>query len=252
VKIISPKKQPVINPSVIHQARVTLQQAIAHALNGFFAEQYAHNQSDSGDYVYNSAAIAARAWRELCLHYLLVAVDNQTAQALAAQQYQSAQHMTDRLVALRGLVSSGAEQATACLADFYRRFRQEALVIDSWFAVQATNSKATIDDIRALTQHEAFTLTNPNRLRSVLAQFANANPVQFHGADGSGYRFVAEKIAELDAINPQIASRLLGAFSKWKRLESGRQQQALAALQQLSAQKLSNDTYETLNRLLTS
>ena len=246
------EKTPVINPSVIHQARVTLQQAIAHALNGFFAEQYAHNQSDSGDYVYNSAAIAARAWRELCLHYLLVAVDNQTAQALTAQQYQSAQHMTDRLVALRGLVSSGAEQATACLADFYRRFTQEALVIDSWFAVQATNSKATIDDIRALTQHEAFTLTNPNRVRSVLAQFANANPVQFHGADGSGYRFVAEKIAELDAINPQIASRLLGAFSKWKRLESGRQQQALAALQQLSAQQLSNDTYETLNRLLTS
>jgi aminopeptidase N len=103
-----------------------------------------------------------------------------------------------------------------------------------------------------LCQHPAFSLTNPNRLRSVLAQFANANPVQFHQADGSGYRFIAEKIAELDKINPQIASRLLGAFSRWKRLESGRQQQASMALQQLSTQQLSNDTYETLNRLLTS
>jgi aminopeptidase N len=103
-----------------------------------------------------------------------------------------------------------------------------------------------------LTEHHAFTLTNPNRLRSVLAQFANANPVQFHHADGSGYRFIAEKIGEIDTINPQIASRLLGAFSRWKRLESHRQQQALAALQQLNTQKLSNDTYETLNRLLTS
>ena len=246
------EKTAVINPSVIHQARVSLQQAIAHALNGFFAEQYAHNQSDHGGYIYDSVAIATRSWRELCLHYLLVAVDNQSAQALATQQYQQAQHMTDRLTALRGLVYSNAAQAVDCLADFYQRFQQEALVVDSWFAVQASNPKATISDIDALCQHPAFSLTNPNRLRSVLAQFANANPVQFHQADGSGYRFIAEKIAELDKINPQIASRLLGAFSRWKRLESGRQQQASAALQQLSTQQLSNDTYETLNRLLTS
>jgi aminopeptidase N len=76
--------------------------------------------------------------------------------------------------------------------------------------------------------------------------------VKFHQVDGSGYHFVADKIAALDSINPQIASRLLGAFSRWKRLENGRQQQALSALQRLSAQTLSNDTYETLNRLLTS
>ena len=128
---------------MIHQARVSLQQAIAHALNGFFAEQYAHNQSDHGGYIYDSVAIATRSWRELCLHYLLVAVENQSAQALAAQQYQHAQHMTDRLTALRGLVYSNAAQAVDCLADFYQRFQQEALVVDSWFAVQASNPKAT-------------------------------------------------------------------------------------------------------------
>ena len=100
------------------------------------------------------------------------------------------------------------------------------------------------------SSHSAFTMTNPNRLRSVVAQFANANPVLFHQADGAGYQFVANKIAELDKINPQIASRLLGAFSKWKRLEAIRQQQAKAALEGLKAQKLSNDTFETLNRLL--
>ncbi len=245
------EKTPIINPAVIHEARVTLQAEIANALECFFSEQYS-NSADNGAYSYTSQAIAARSWRELCLHYLLLAVENQTAQQLATQQYQHAQHMTDRMAALRGLVASKAPQLQQCLTDFYCRFQQEALVIDSWFAVQATNAKSTIDDIRALTEHEAFTLTNPNRVRSVLAQFANANPVQFHQADGSGYRFIAEKIAELDSINPQIASRLLGAFSRWKRLENGRQQQALAALQQLSTHKLSNDTYETLNRLLTS
>ncbi len=126
----------------------------------------------------------------------------------AAQQYQHAQHMTDRLVALRGLVHSNAAQTVDCLADFYQHFQQEALVVDSWFAVQASNPKATITDIDALCQHSAFALTNPNRLRSVLAQFANANPVQFHQADGSGYRFVAEKIAELDSKNTDMKRKL--------------------------------------------
>jgi aminopeptidase N len=169
---------------------------------------------------------------------------------LAAQQYQQAQHMSDRMSALRGLVFSNAPQAAECLQDFYQRFEQEALVIDSWFAVQATNAQASINDIKALTEHQAFSLTNPNRLRSVLAQFANANPVLFHQQNGDGYRFVTQKIAELDKLNPQIASRLLGAFSRWQRLESGLKQQAQLALQQLSEQSLSNDTFETLNRLL--
>lgn len=87
-------------------------------------------------------------------------------------------------------------------------------------------------------------------MRSLLAQFANANPVQFHRADGSGYRLIGEKIAELDAMNPQVASRLLGAFSRWKRLEPGRQAQAREVLQGLAGRALSNDTSETLGRLL--
>lgn len=243
------EKTAIINPQTIHQARKTLQAEIANALECFFSEQYTQSATN-GDYVYNTQAIAARSWRECCLHYLLVAVDNKTAQSLAAQQYQQAQHMSDRMSALRGLVFSNATQAEPCLADFYYRFEQEALVIDSWFAVQATNPTASIDAIKALTEHQAFTLTNPNRLRSVLAQFANGNPVLFHQQNGDGYRFVTQKIAELDKLNPQIASRLLGAFSRWRRLETSRQQQAQLALKQLSEQSLSNDTFETLNRLL--
>ncbi len=243
------EKTPIINPQVIYEARKTLQGEIANALECFFSEQYAQTATQ-GEYVYHTQAIAARAWREICLQYLLLAVDNKTPQKLAAQQYQQAQHMSDRMSALRGLVSSNAPQAAECLQDFYQRFEQEALVIDSWFAVQATSPYATIDTIAALCAHPAFSMTNPNRVRSVLAQFANANSVVFHQQNGSGYRFLSQKIAELDAFNPQIASRLLGAFSRYSRLEAVRQAQAQQALQQLAQHTLSNDTFETLNRLL--
>ena len=245
------EKTSVIYPARIHQARKMLQAEMANALECFFSEQYTQSAND-GDYVYNTQAIAARAWRDVCLQYLLLAVDNTNPQKLAAQQYLQAKHMSDQMSALRGLVSSNAPKAAECLQDFYQRFEQEALVIDSWFAVQATNSQASIDDIKALTEHQAFSLTNPNRLRSVLAQFANANPVLFHQQNGDGYRFVTQKIAELDKLNPQIASRLLGAFSRWQRLRPTLKQQAQAALQKLREQSLSNDTFETLNRLLNS
>ncbi|PTQ89558.1 aminopeptidase N [Agitococcus lubricus] len=242
------EKVAVINPSHIAQAREALQQAIANALADFFRTQYMAFTQTS--YIYNSAAIAQRSWRDQCLSYLLQSTASTEAQALAAQQYQQADNMSARMSALRGLVYSQAAQASSALADFYQRFVDEALVVDSWFAVQATNAKASLSDIEQLCAHSAFTLTNPNRLRSVVAQFANANPVLFHQADGAGYQFVANKIAELDKINPQIASRLLGAFSKWRRLENRRKQQAERVLTQLAQQVLSNDTFETLNRLL--
>lgn len=243
------EKTAVIYPARIHQARNMLQAEIANALECFFSEQYAKNANDS-DYIYNAQAIAIRAWRDVCLRYLLATVDNKIPQQLVVQQYQQAQNMTERMCALRGLVHSQAPQTAECLQDFYWRFEQEALVIDSWFAVQATNPQASLSDIKALTEHQAFSLTNPNRLRSVLAQFANSNPVLFHQQNGDGYRFVTQKIAELDKLNPQIASRLLGAFSRWQRLRPTLKQQAQAALQKLREQSLSNDTFETLNRLL--
>lgn len=242
------EKVAVINPSHIAQARELLQQAIANALVAFLQTEYLAFKQAA--YVYNSQAIAQRSWRDQCLHYLLQSTASTEAKTLAAQQYQQADNMSARMSALRGLVYSQAVQASSALADFYQHFADEALVVDSWFAIQATNAKASLSDIEQLCCHSAFTLTNPNRLRSVVAQFANANPVLFHQAGGAGYQFVANKIAELDKINPQIASRLLGAFSKWKRLEPVRQQQAKQALESLKAQSLSNDTFETLNRLL--
>jgi len=241
-------KVAVIDPLRIHQARLSLQKAIAAHLAEFFREQYLQGQETA--YVYSSAAIAARAWRDVCLHYALLGDASPGLRDRVADNYRKAPHMTERMSALRAMVHHDTAHAPVCLADFHGRFHREALVIDSWFAVQATNPLKGVEEVRRLAAHADFTLTNPNRMRSLLAQFANANPVQFHRADGSGYRLVGEKIAELDAINPQIASRLLGAFSRWKRLEPGRQAQAQAVLQSLAECSLSNDTSETLGRLL--
>ncbi len=243
-------KVAVINPRLIHDVRLSLQQAIARRLAGFFREQYL--QSQPGAYQYNSEAIARRSWRDVCLHYALLADTSAGFQERVADNYRKAPHMTERMGALRALVHHDAPHAAVCLADFQGRFANEALVIDSWFAVQATSPLKGVEAIRQLARHPAFTLTNPNRMRSLLAQFANGNPVQFHRADGEGYRLIGENIARLDAINPQIASRLLGAFSRWKRLEPGLQAKAKAVLENLAAGALSNDTSETLGRLLGS
>ncbi len=242
-------KVTVIDPTRIHAVRRALQTAIAQRLTGFFAGQYAATGGEAG-YEYSSAAIARRSWRETALFYALLADPEPSLAVQVRDSYFAAPHMTERMGSLRALVHHGRPEAAECLADFATRFADEALVIDSWFAVQATSPFATPDAIQALAAHPAFTLTNPNRMRSLLAQFANANPLQFHSADGAGYRLVAGKIAELDAINPQVASRLLNAFSRWRRLEAGRQQAAREALDGLRVRALSADTYETLARLL--
>ncbi|HEX5277166.1 MAG TPA: aminopeptidase N [Fluviicoccus sp.] len=241
-------KVTVIDPQRIHDVRLGLQKAIASHLSAFFQNQYLNGHETS--YQYSSEAIAARTWRDVSLHYALLGTPSFTLRDAVGENYRKAPHMTERMSALRALVHHDAPHAAVCLADFFGRFAKEALVIDSWFAVQATNPLRGVEEIRRLAGNAAFTLTNPNRMRSLLAQFANANPVQFHRADGEGYRLIGEKIAELDALNPQVASRLLGAFSRWKRLEPGRQAQAREVLQGLAARSLSNDTSETLGRLL--
>ena len=240
-----------IDPQRIHEVRLGLQKAIAAQLAAFFRDQYLHSGPEAV-YQYNSNAIAVRTWRDVCLHYALMGDNSAALQDRVADNYRKALHMTERMSALRALVHFDAPHAAVCLADFYGRFAKEALVIDSWFAVQATNPLRGVEEVKRLATHAAFTLTNPNRMRSLLAQFANGNPVQFHRRDGEGYRLLGDKIAELDAINPQIASRLLGAFSRWKRLEAVRQAQAKAVLEGLAQRQLSNDTSETLGRLLGS
>ena len=130
--------------------------------------------------------------------------------------------MTDVMAALALLADSEHPAREEVLADFERRWRDDPLVMDKWFAVQAMSSRAdTLERVRALMRHPAFSMRNPNRVRALVGSFANANPVRFHAADGSGYAFLREQVLALDPANPQIAARLLRAISRWRRLRRG-------------------------------
>jgi aminopeptidase N len=135
---------------------------------------------------------------------------------------------------------------------FYALFRDDPLVVDKWFTLQATIPESgTLDRVRALMQHEAFSIANPNRVRALVGSFATANQTQFNRADGAGYAFVADTVLLLDGRNPQVAARILSAFKSWRALERGRRHQAEQALRRIAnAATLSADVADIVNRAL--
>jgi aminopeptidase N len=156
------------------------------------------------------------------------------------------------MAALATLSLHEGPERTLAFDDFYQRYRDDPLIIDKWFVLQAmTPDPATLDRVRALTEHPAFSMANPNRVRSLIGSFAQGNPTQFNRADGAGYEFVVDKILALDPNNPQVASRMSTAFKSWRVLEPGRRALAQAALQRISkAPQLSRDVGDIVQRAL--
>jgi aminopeptidase N len=183
---------------------------------------------------------------------LLALVDADEAHALAAKQYESATGMTDRLAALGVLVRQHAPQAAKALAHFRERYADNPLALDKWFTVQAqVPGDAAITIVKTLEGDSAFTLKNPNRARALLGTFASGNPSGFHRADGEGYRLLTDRLAQLDALNPQIAARLATAFNGWQRLESVRREAARTALVGLAQREgLSRNLSEIVGNVL--
>jgi aminopeptidase N len=167
-----------------------------------------------------------------------MAIDDSTARALTFLEFRRAQNMTDSMATLACLANSAGAERERALAMFQEKWKDEALVMDKWFRVQAVSDlPGAVARVEALLAHPAFDLRNPNRARSVLHAFAFDNPLHFHAADGSGYRLVAGKVIELDRLNPQIASRLARAFDRWRKFDGARQ-------------GLSSDVAEVVNRAL--
>ena len=160
--------------------------------------------------------------------------------------------MTDRMAALTTLSLHAAPERAAALDDFYERYRDDPLVIDKWFALQATTpAPETLTQVRALTRHHAFSLTNPNRVRALIGAFAQGNQTQFNRPDGAGYEFIAEHVLALDPTNPQMAARMLQAFRSWRALEPGRRALAERALRRVAdAPNLSRDASDIAQRSL--
>ncbi|MBC7453922.1 MAG: aminopeptidase N [Massilia sp.] len=249
------EKFAVVHPQAIHAARQFMRATIGAALRTELTAQYQANLTPGA---FNPGALPAgrRALKNLALSYLAQAPDD-AAIALARAQFDDAGNMTDRMAALAALMHAGAastvsaDAAAAALQAFYNEFEHEALVIDKWFSIQAAAPGNDVTVVRALMQHSAFTLKNPNRARSLVFAFCSGNPSQFHAPDGSGYAFWAEQVIALDAINPQVASRLARSMDRWRRYAPALQVQMQAVLQQVAnLTGLSNDVREVISKAL--
>ena len=142
-------------------------------------------------------------------------------------------------------------QREVAFADFYRRYENEPLIVDKWFTLQATARTADVETVRALAQHPAFTLKNPNRARSLIFSFCSGNPVNFHAVDGSGYEFWADQVIALNGVNPQVAARLARSLDRWRKYAPALQEKMRAALQRVAvAPDLSKDVLEVIGKAL--
>jgi aminopeptidase N len=227
-----------------------LRQAIGRDLKDILLTSY--NQL-AGNGPYSPGAIAAgrRALRNTALD-LLTAGDRVQGALLATRQLDTATTMTDEIAALAVLTHIPGKQREAALDAFYRAHEGEPLVIDKWFALQATIPEAgTLDLVKSLMKHKAFSFNNPNRLRSLAGAFAALNQTQFNAVDGSGYDFIAGIVLDLDPKNPQVAARLLSAFKSWRTLEAKRRALAECALRRVaSTAGLSADVKDIAERSL--
>ena len=243
------EKMSVVNPQAIHAARQFVRARIGAGLRAELLEQY-HANLTPGPYSPDALSAGRRGLKNLALSYLAAAPDADTVN-LAQAQFDGAGNMTDRVAALVALIHAGAEGAQAALDGFYQDFEHEALVIDKWFSILAAAPAIDVTAVRALMRHRAFTLKNPNRARSLVFSFCGANPSQFHALDGSGYAFWAEQVIALDAINPQVASRLARLMDRWRRYAPALQVNMKKSLQQVaSVKKLSNDVREVVSKAL--
>jgi aminopeptidase N len=243
------EQMDVVDPEALFNARTGLACHLAAGLESDFSRLYA-TLAPVGAYRPETAEAARRRLRNLCLGYLNE-LDSGDYRALARQQFDHADNMTDQFAALAVLANAPGADGDAVLSAFYSRWQSEALVVDKWLSVQASRRlPGTLERVEGLTRHAAFDLRNPNKVYALLRTFG-ANHRHFHAADGAGYRFLAAQIAVLDPINPQVAARLARSFDRWKRFNTVRQGHARAALESLRQQPgLSRDVFEVVDKAL--
>ena len=237
-----------VDVEAIHRRREAARLAIATELAPEWWQAW-HWHSGTGT-AHNAGAKGARRLANIALAYLVTA-GSDVAIAAAKQQYDSAATMTDRMGALTALINTATPERDACLADFYARFAGNADVIDKWFSVQALSSRPdTLHQVHALLAHKDFSLSNPNRLRSLVGAFA-ANQRWFHAADGTGYRLLGDQLLAVDRINPQSAARLAVPLGRWKRFDAARGAMMQAQLQRIvDTAGVSKDVMEMATRAL--
>ncbi|WP_370978497.1 aminopeptidase N [Agaribacterium sp. ZY112] len=245
-----------VDVDAIHQARSWLELELAKALQPEFLACYQRlNELAHEPYSADAQGVANRSLKNKALHYL--ALDGSTlGLSLAEEQFHAASNMTDELAAFRAIVHcmevDNTTRRERALVSFYEKWKDEALVVNHWFSVQASVAAAsTLDDVKALFKHEAFDSLNPNKLRSLVGVFCNANTWCFHAKNGEAYRFLADEILRLNKANPQIASRLLTPLTQWRRYDGVRQALMKEQLERIQAEpSLSKDVFEVVSKTL--
>ncbi len=243
-------RMEVADPVGVHRACEAARVQLARTFRDELLACYEENHGD-GSFELSGEAMGRRSLANTCLAFLM-ALEDAEVTALCVAQFGSATNMTDCSAALGLLCDTAGPERDAALADFYGRWKGDALVIDKWFSLQAT---ADLPDVLArvegLLAHPDFTLKTPNRARSLIGAFAAGNPAAFHAADGSGYRFLADRVLEVNALNPQLASRLIDPLLGWRRLDTRRQELIRAELGRiLAAEGLSKDVFEKASKAI--
>ena len=244
-----------LDPEAVFSVRQQFRALLGKELNEELLRRY-QALAANGPYRYTPAEVGRRALRNCCLAYLLSPELGKPVDAellhLGETQYRQAGNMTDGIAALAAVVNADRQQGDALLADFHDRWQHDPLVMDKWLSIQAACPlPGTLERVRQLTGHPVFSITNPNKVRALIASFCSLNQHQFHSADGNGYAFLGEQVLKLDAINPQIATRMAAPFTLWRRYDNTRQNLMLAQLTRLSRQPaLSDDLKELVEKSL--
>jgi len=243
-------QMPVVDPDAVHRARQWLKGELARQLEPeLLALYHANHRDEAGRF--DAAASGRRRIKNVCLAHL-AELDRPDTHVLCREQFLAARTMTDQISALGCLVNSSSPDKGECLQHFYQQWQAESLVVDKWFALQAgCHLPGALATVERLQRHPAYDPTVPNRVRALVGVFCQANAVRFHEADGAGYRFLGDQVLALNGINPQVAARMCGPLTQWRRYDAGRQQLLKEQLQRISgAAGISRDVYEVAAKSL--
>jgi aminopeptidase N len=244
------EQMQVVDVEAIHKAREFVVRSLAEQLQTELETLYSSNHRDeSGNF--DAGAIGRRRIKNVCLSFLS-RLENDKIQQWSEQQFSTARNMTDQIAALANIVNNPHPAKEQCLADFYQKWQSEALVIDKWFAIQSSSPLPdAFNTVLSLTAHPAFDLANPNRVRAVIGSFSQANPTNFHAVNGQGYEFLADQVIALNILNPQVASRMLGPLTSWRRFDAVRQNLMKPQLERvMTSPAISRDVYEVASKSL--
>jgi len=238
-----------IDPEAVHEVRLAMRIFLAQRLKEKLRGAY-DAFATPGAYSPDAASIGRRSLRNLCMAFL-ADLGDEASRGLCLAQLERADNMSDAMAALTAIANCDCAERRPALDAFYAKWKDEPLVVDKWLGVEALSRlRSTTARVRELTAHPAFTLKNPNKVYALLGSFG-VNHVNFHAADGSGYELMLEQSVALDAINPQVASRMVRNFERYKRFEPGRRALMRAVLERIAAAPaLSKETAEVVGKAL--